>query len=1012
VTVGDVLLDDLREQLSKGHVLVIVGAGVSAAVSGRSPAASWTGLLRDGCGRAAQVARGPLPAGWAEMTRKQIDSGDLDWMLGAAEEITRRLGGRKGGEYRRWLSDSLGNLPLTDRFVIEALAGLGMPLATTNYDGLIEQVTGWPSITWRDGARVQEVLRGDKQAVMHLHGYWEDPESVVLGIRSYEDVLGDAAAQSLQRAVMSLRSVLFVGFGAGLADPNFGALLNWVAGTFPDSKYRHFRLCTDGELDEVRAQHPGEERVAVLGYGARHSDLLPFLRSLGATGKPADVVAAPLASAAGLPPPPICVGRDDLVKAVVDGILLRPPMPVPVLGGPGIGKTTVCLAALHDPWVAERFGERRWFVRCDGATDAAGLVNGIAAELGAVGEGAAGTLLSRVTTALAESPAAVALDNLETPWQDDTLAVEEALKVLAAVPDVVLVVTVRGAARPGGVRWRHTAQVLPLGLPDARTVFLGIAGEEFAADPELDGLLEAVDRVPLAIELLAYNAEAEPNLAGLARRWHTERATLLQRGTADARQLSVPVSVELSLASPMLMSEGRRLLTLLGQLPDGVAKKDFDAVFPEHGARAAANLRQLGLAYDDKTGRLRVLAPIREHVAAEHPAAAGDLDRAVGHYCDLARSEGGRVGRAGGAEAAERVAAEAGNVTRMIGLAIDAGRWRDVADAAWGLSDYMRFTGADLPGLWDRILHRMGIGTTPSQHAKILFAAGRLVLDRSDYEGARARFEEALPLYRRAEDLLGEANCIRRLGGIALARSDYDRARARYEEALPLYRRAGSVLGEAHCIRGLGDIALDRSGYDGARARYEEALPLYRRAGSVLGEANCIKGLGNIALMRSDHGAARARFEEALPLYRRAGNVHGEANCIKGLGDIALMRSDYEGARARFEEALPLYRRAGNVHGEANCRLGLGDVARDQSEFGAARALYKEALSLYERIRDPYSIGLAHHRLVGLASGDERRAYAAAARESWVSIDRQDLLSELDREFGGDGPEEGASGDD
>ena len=116
--------------------------------------------------------------------------------------------------------------------------------------------------------------------------------------------------------------------------------------------------------------------------------------------------------------------------------------------------------------------------------------------------------------------------------------------------------------------------------------------------------------------------------------------------------------------------------------------------------------------------------------------------------------------------------------------------------------------------------------------------------------------------------MLGEANCIYRQGDLALRRSDYEGAQARYEQALPLYQRAGSVLGEASCVKGLGDLALRRSDYEGAQARYEQALPLYRRIEDVLGEANCIYKLGDLALRRSDYEGAQARYEQALLLFQ------------------------------------------------------------------------------------------------------------------------------------------------
>ena len=997
---GGVLVEDLRGQVAAGGVLVVAGAGVSVAACGGSAVASWPGLLADGCRRVVEVDQGGLPAGWGELIGRQVASGDLSWMLAAAEEVTVRLGGRSGGEFRRWLAESVGALRVVDGAVIGALAGLGVPVATTNYDGLIEEVTGWPAVTWRDGARVQRVLRGDEDGVLHLHGHWRDPESVVLGIRSYEAVLGDAAAQGLQRAMASLRSLLLAGFGAGLADPNFGALRDWLAAAFPGSEYRHFRLCRQDELAAVAAQHRPQERIMAVSYGERHADLAPFLRSLrgaarGPGGRP-DAGRSAVA-ALGLPAAPVCVGRDGLVAEVAAAMLADPAEPVAVLGAPGIGKSTVCLAALHDEEVARRFGGRRWFVRCDGAADAGALLSGIAAELGLAGEAPAGGPLARVTAALAEGPGVLVLDNLETPWGADTIAVERLLATLAA-SGVVLVAAIRGTARPAGLRWHSAAPLPPLALADARLMFLGIAGEQFAGDARLDGLLEAVDRVPLAVELLACNAQGDPDLSVLARRWDTERSKLLARAGGTARELSVAVSAELSVTSPQMTPEGLRLMSLLGQLPDGIADPDLDALLPGLALRAAANLRQLGLAFSE-TSRLRMLAPIREHAAARHPPADADLASAIGHYCALAATTGNQVGTAGGAAAAQRIAAEAGNLARIIAAAIGQHNWQTAADAVVGLSQYMRFTGIDIPGVQEPVLNSIREHGTDLQHAQLLKAQADIALDRSDHDAARSGYQQALPLYQQTGDVLGEANCIKRLADIALARSDHDAARSGYQQALPLFQQIGDVLGEANCILGLADIALARSDHDAARAGYQQALPLYQQAGNVLGEANCIQGLADIALDRSDHDAARSGYQQALPLYQQTGDVLGEANCIQGLANIALARSDHDAARAGYQQALQLCQQAGSVLGEANCILRLADIALARSDHDAARAGYQQALQLYQQIGQPYSIGWTHRRLARLTSGAEREAHLAAASEAWQSIDRPDLVADLAREF-------------
>jgi tetratricopeptide (TPR) repeat protein len=1001
VQMSDVLGDDLRKQLARRQVVVVIGAGVSVGATGEVPTASWLGLLHDGAARCEAVVGHGLPAGWGDRVRAQIDSGDMEEMLSAAENITRRLGGPNGGEYGRWLRDSVGSLRATNPEVIQALADLGAPIATTNYDSLIEQVTGLPAVTWRQGALVERVVRRDDSGVVHLHGHWQDPASVVLGIHSYEAVLSSEHAQAVQRALAMVQSLLFVGFGAGLADPNFGVLRAWLGRVLLGSQYRHFRLGRNGELAALQAEHGLAERIMVVGYGLDHADLGPFLRTLSlAEPAPADrdtdAARSNVPAAGVLPPPPRCFGRDPIIDDLVQTVCAKQSPPTPVLGPPGIGKSTVCLAALHHRRVAARFRERRWFVRCNAATTGAGLLADVAT---AVGVAPGPDRVAETLTALAAEPGVLVLDNVETPWEADTEGTERVLAQLAGIAELRLLVTMRGAQRPFGVPWRESVLLPPLGVADGRRVFLAVAGQRFADDPYLDELVVAQDGVPLAIELLAYLAEAEPDLAALWRRWRAKRVAL-RRGGGGSPQLSAEVSFELSITGPRMTEPARRLLSLLGVLPDGVAHQDLDVLLPGEGEEAAWSLRRVGLAFDEGS-RLRSLQPIRDHVQHHHPPGHDDLRRTARHYRTLAANLGPSVGGIGGATASARLAAEPGNLEVMLHHELSSDDPIPAVECILGLTDFLRMSGFGSIQLLEAALRASERADDRYLQAYALFSLGVVASTRSGPATATVRLEQALLLYKQIGSALGQANCLHALGNMALRRSDYDTAEASFMQAQPLFEQIGNFLGQANCMVSLGDLALQRSDYDMAEASFKQAQPLFEQVGDVLGHANCVIFLGDVAFQRSDYDTATACFEQAQPLFEQIGNIRGQANCILGLGNIALERSDYAMASACFEKAQSLFEQIGNIRGQANCIMLLGDVALERSNLAGATAHYEEALELYRPLPDPYYIGQVHRRLAHVAASfDERNRHVQAARDAWNSIGRADLIQDLDVEFG------------
>jgi hypothetical protein len=276
---SQLLIDNLQEAVREGDAVLFVGAGVTIASvePSKRPLASWPGLLKDAVQRVVDLGIS-LPPGWKQRQLEAIQSGDLDEMISAGEHITVKL--RRAGEFGRWLDETAGQFRIGDPAVLTAIKDLELQIVTTNYDGLLEEATFLPAVTWRDPARVEKALRGAERAVVHVHGFFREPDSVILGVRSYVAITQDEHAQTMLRSLRTLKTLVFVGFGAGLQDPNFGAFLEWSGHVFGDSHYRHFRLALASEVASIQREHPGEQRVRVVPYGSEYSSLALFLRSL------------------------------------------------------------------------------------------------------------------------------------------------------------------------------------------------------------------------------------------------------------------------------------------------------------------------------------------------------------------------------------------------------------------------------------------------------------------------------------------------------------------------------------------------------------------------------------------------------------------------------------------------------------------------------------------------------------------------------------------------------------
>jgi hypothetical protein len=193
------LLDRPRPQ-----VLIVVGTGVAINATGCAHA-SWLGLLKHGIRHLVQKQFRP---GWGVELEASLEAAfspfNLQSALQHANLVEQALNTPDDKAFAQWLESAFANFkprneekakaPLQ---VLRDLHEAGALLLTTNYDSLLSDITGVAPVTWEEHAEFHRVMTRQKAGILHIHGHWQRPSSIVLGRSSYDRVVADAALQQL-----------------------------------------------------------------------------------------------------------------------------------------------------------------------------------------------------------------------------------------------------------------------------------------------------------------------------------------------------------------------------------------------------------------------------------------------------------------------------------------------------------------------------------------------------------------------------------------------------------------------------------------------------------------------------------------------------------------------------------------------------------------------------------------------------------------------------------------------
>ncbi|KZV60721.1 TPR-like protein [Peniophora sp. CONT] len=664
-----------------------------------------------------------------------------------------------------------------------------------------------------------------------------------------------------------------------------------------------------------------------------------------------------------LPPSPsIFHGRAREVDHIVDIVCHKAPSRVAILGPGGIGKTSIALSVLYHADVEALYAKHRLFLSCEAISNAESLVQELLRLFGLVyldrSQGS-GSPLDMLLLYLQTLPSGIiCLDNLETPWDADTLVVENILARIASLPRIALIITTRGANRPRGVSWTQPflSQIEPLTSEGALAIWDAIC--EFHDDYSLK-LVQAVDCVPLAVTILSHLAESESSRA-LWTRWEREQTELLRVHGPEHRLSNVDISIRMSLDSPRLRDDLETLefFSVLCTLPQGMLEsrvETFSEAFADilpNSRRSITLLKRCSLAYTSKDGYLRVLSPVRHYMQTYHRISGSLFSCVSVIYCTLVDCEFSDFS-ARLSFAKDNLQPELANISTILRLSLkhEPQRLKSTLRAIQHFSRLSQILFVfDITLLSEAIVFAHERGLAASE-ANLLLEKGRIHFFQFQRDEALPALADARCLFQRLEDRQGEAESLQTTGDVLRLLDRLHEAIDVFQRAFDLFVEVGYQRGQASTFTRIGELQVRLGSFDDAERSLRSALQLYgRETGVRLGEANAMRHLGGLYARLGRVDEAEHALRSALRLYNQIGARLGKANTWLILAKWYSQLGRYEEAESAAHCAMEIYTEFGGSLGEANVSNCLGRLYTQLNRLDEAVRILRTALALYQAL--------------------------------------------------------------
>ena len=458
---------------------------------------------------------------------------------------------------------------------------------------------------------------------------------------------------------------------------------------------------------------------------------------------------------------------------------------------------------------------------------------------------------------------------------------------------------------------------------------------------QVKDILEQLDFHPLSVTLLAtvaYHNKWGTNR--LVREWDRRRTRVLHA----QHNKSLAATIELSLVSPMfqeLGTEARDLLGVVAFFPQGVDENNLDWFFPTIPDRINIfdKFCILSLTYRSN-GFVTMLAPLRDYLRPKDPMSSPLLRTT--RDCYFRRLAIDVYPDKPGYEEARWIASEDVNVEHLLDVftSIDADS-ADVWVACYNFVEHLFWHKSRLVVLGPKI---EGLPDGHPSKPRCFFALSRLFFSVGNYAEERRLLIHASRFWREQGDDSQVAQTLVYLAVSNGALVLHGEGIKRGKEALEIYERLGDVLGQANALQYLAWVLLYDDQLDAAEEATSRALNLLPDKGEEFRVCQCHRLLGDV-YREGKIDRAIYHFEKALEI-ASSFNWHQQLCWIHfSLVQLSSQQNRLDDAHAHIERA--------RSHA-VNTPYHLGRAMRLQAQVWYDQRRLEEAMSEALRAADVF----------------------------------------------------------